>query len=473
MSAQREPDGSPPAPAGGDHPSPVATGNVGPARPALTPAIETSSSQRRLRPASRGTRRPPSARRGGPRRRPRRTSASPRPRHQTARRRRVVTERDTVAAHAARPCPVMEIHTCGPPLRPRLRAPSIPNWPVRGAGWPRSRRRPVGPARRDRVPSLLRRSRATESLAPVQAGRRTRPRHGGAPSGLTVDSTFDHRGPAPASRSHTEWTGPQGGEVDDEQAPSPPWAATRRDAPRTTAVASAASPSRSPGIRATAARSTRAARIPRAHGLRDRGPGARGRSEARHRARATPARAPCRRPGAAKRPATPSPPGKSRQLPPQLVPPRRHNPMHAARSPSRLSASSPGKTAPGARRPRPGARAVPSGRPGARSAPSRHWPPNAPPGDRPRRHGNVHLILDLLGADALLAELRSHIGPERSGAVMVALTEGMPAPAGYRTSGGRACPFVVVGVRPAVRSIPRGSGFATWSWRRVTRSSAP
>ena len=56
------------------------------------------------------------------------------------------------------------------------------------------------------------------------------------------------------------------------------------------------------------------------------------------------------------------------------------------------------------------------------------------------------MILDLLSADALLAELRSDIAPERSGAVMVTLTEGMPAPADVADERRASLPFVVVGV---------------------------
>ena len=56
------------------------------------------------------------------------------------------------------------------------------------------------------------------------------------------------------------------------------------------------------------------------------------------------------------------------------------------------------------------------------------------------------MILDLLSAEALLAELRSDIGPERSGAVMVALTEGMPAPGEVPDERRASLPFVVVGV---------------------------
>ena len=56
------------------------------------------------------------------------------------------------------------------------------------------------------------------------------------------------------------------------------------------------------------------------------------------------------------------------------------------------------------------------------------------------------MILDLLSADALLAEIRSDIAPERSGAVMVTLTEGMHAPADVADERRASLPFVVVGV---------------------------
>ncbi|MBV8461950.1 MAG: enoyl-CoA hydratase/isomerase family protein [Acidimicrobiales bacterium] len=58
------------------------------------------------------------------------------------------------------------------------------------------------------------------------------------------------------------------------------------------------------------------------------------------------------------------------------------------------------------------------------------------------------MILEPLSADALLAELRSDVGPERSGAVRVALPEGTPAPAAVPDERERrvSLPFVVVGV---------------------------
>ncbi len=56
------------------------------------------------------------------------------------------------------------------------------------------------------------------------------------------------------------------------------------------------------------------------------------------------------------------------------------------------------------------------------------------------------MILELLSAQALLAELRSDIAPERNGAVMVALEEGMPGPGEVADDRIASLPFVIVGV---------------------------
>ena len=64
------------------------------------------------------------------------------------------------------------------------------------------------------------------------------------------------------------------------------------------------------------------------------------------------------------------------------------------------------------------------------------------------------MILDLLSAEALLAELRSDIGPERTGAVMVDLTEGLPAPGEVPDDRRTSLPFVVVGVTRGVVDDP-------------------
>ena len=114
-------------------------------------------------------------------------------------------------------------------------------------------------------------------------------------------------------------------------------------------------------------------------------------------------------------------------------------------------------------RPTPGteraSRSIPSTRPAggprgsSRQPGQRHGAavrPALAPGSPPRRGRVTSRDPRTSQRRSLLAELQSDVPPERSGAVVVALDEGMPAPDEARRTDWRSLPFVVVGVTGGV-----------------------
>ncbi len=383
-----EPDGPPPAPGVGDHRRRCdrqrRTGHGG--AHARHRDVEQPAPACGQRVEARVGRRQPGERIGDGVRAEHRRPA--RPSHQTAGHRCVVTEGDAVGRCAGATVPRDGDPHLRAALSDHVAARDARIGPARGAGWPQSRRRPAGPARGGDASPRCSADRGQRSSCASSGGRRTRPRPRRAPSGRLVDSTFTTVAPAPASRS------PQSGPAHraERSTTSRPCTSVAGDSPRrsaTTAVASAASPSLATGRPSTAARSTSARRIPRAHGLPDGGPGAGARP--RRVIELEPSRDEFQVVGPWSETAShPSPAGRRRQLPPQLVVPRRHNPISAARSPSRASGSSPGKT--GARRSTPSTRPLGRTERFVRAPGQRHRAagrPTLPPGDRPRRQGNV------------------------------------------------------------------------------------
>ena len=237
----------------------------------------------------------------------------------------------------------METQTCGPPrCAPGRRASSPSCASARGrlASITTSARRTS--ACRSRTPSRSCRSRATDRLRPFRRSKNAAGR--GAPRRAAVSTR-----PSPPWRRHRpagrHRAGPPTGRTGRRRA------ARRRLAGRRIAEGYRRRRRSGPRPRRAGPRAARAARRARARtsgitvaqARRDGGPHGRDRTGAPRRARATPARPPCPRHAAATRPSTRRAPRSRRQLPPQLVAPRRHNPMSAARSPSSASASRPGK----------------------------------------------------------------------------------------------------------------------------------
>ena len=200
-------------------------------------------------------------------------------------------------------------------------------------------------------------SSATERFRPFNRSKKAAgPRR--APSGRDVDSTLITSARSPARRS------PQSGPAHSAERSTTrrPERSRRGAGPSGTGTTPGrfpASPTRATGRPSQAARADELVGLSGGHGTLDGGPHGGGTRRRVGRVRATPAPGPCPR-GAAATPATnPDRARNSRQLPPQLVAPRRHSPMSAARSPRRASGWRPAKGRATPRPRPPGARAGP------------------------------------------------------------------------------------------------------------------
>ena len=218
--------------------SPGATGNVGPAKPAQTPAIDTSRSQRP--PSASASRQAPAAVspvRGSATASAQNIGAVLVPHDEAARRGGVVAEGDPLGRVTAAPV----AGDGDPHLRP-IRAHDLGRADpelFEGAG-PARLDHDVGPRHQGAEPappSGLPKSSATDRFRPFSRSKNGRgPRR--APSGRVVDSTLTTVAPAPARQVAAEGPGPQRGQVDDQAAGrdprrSPIRVGTRRHGPVT------------------------------------------------------------------------------------------------------------------------------------------------------------------------------------------------------------------------------------------------
>ena len=297
------------------------------------------------------------------------------------------------------------------------------------------------------MPARLCRSSATERLR-RSSGRRTR-RAPACAVGSLGRLDLHHGGARTGQQVAAQWPRPQGRQVDDEQAVSVgPWggvAAAARDHTGAS-VRSAASPTRATGSPRSWALAASAFGSDPATGWSTDGGPHRG-DRRRDGVELEPGRDRLHVFGPRQRHRhEPVGGGRRRQLPPQLVAPRRHSPINAARSPRSASASRPGKDE--------ARRSIPSTRPAG-------WPERfvGQPGQRhgaalcPALHPGVVHVGRVTSRDPRTSQRRltprraaQRHRPERSGAVMVDLNEGMPAPADMPQRDRASLPFVVVGV---------------------------
>ena len=340
-----------------------------------------------------------------------------------------------------------------PDLRPAVahhrRPPRGPAVRGRGAGWPRSRRRPAGPARgapRRRLGAP--KSNATERLRPFSRSKNA----GVAPAcpvgtvrGLHLDDGGARRRPAGRRRvaRPTGRTGRRRARPADVARRAP-----GRAGRATTARGAAASPTRATGRpEQRGPRRASDVGIPLGQAASTAVPDGRRRRRRARRARARPGPPPCRRRGAARPPRTQSSAiggGGSSPAAGRAPSPQAHQRGALAEQGQRVQAGERPRRV--ARRLRRGRRVGPSGSSG------RPVSAMAPLG-RPASHrgvghsgqGNVSRFsnTERRGAPGRVAERRP---PERSGAVRVTLHDGLPPP-GRRAGGSLASlPFVVVGV---------------------------